>query len=812
MRWSMSWLAASWIGAILCGPMSAQVMQRVSVNSAGEEGNQLSWLPSAISSDGRFVLFQSSATNLVTGDTNGMSDIFLHDRLTGATTRENVSSTGVQANDISFGGSLSADGRYVTFTSAASNLVAGDTSWYDVFVHDHLSGQTSRANVGLAGEQANGTSGGARISADGRFVVFVSDASNLVVGDTNGWNNIFVRDRQSGINERVDLAWNGADGNSDSVGALSISADGRFVAYQSLATNLVADDTNGKQDIFVRDRASGQTLRASVGTGGTQGNNHSERASLSADGRYVVFRSIAENLVPADTNTAWDIFIRDLVAGLTTRASVSSSGTQANGASDEPSISGDGRYVVFTSQASNLVGSDTTSIPGIFIRDSQGGTTERMSLEPGAQQPNGGSGSPFISPDGRVVAFSSSASNLVSLDTNGCPDVFVHDRGTPTPPIITAIVPNVGNVLGSTLGHDAVTIHGSGFPPGHIVMFGSTSAATTYLSPSQLRVDATPPAPGNQFQPVDVTVQTPDGVFTALRAFSYARFGLGMQGSIGEPTIRLVGKPSIQDASGCSLHLDNGPTNGIAILTFDAVPAALPSGVFQAWPVAGSFGNGIQHNVFPIPMAGAGIHAHVLPLLDGYSWLVPILLPTGPPWSALRPVLEFSSLAPYYGIIVQTDANGHAQVSLADMLPWMGGPSGAIRYVGSPLYAQWYALDAASANAYPFIEYSTYAVVATIVVGALVTVATGGTVPAIMIPVLGNLTPSIAMFAMARSASIMIAVGVQLLGLPGEAALAFSVFSSRRPSASVGAIVEDIVQQQLQNFSGSQGIRFVLQR
>jgi hypothetical protein len=285
---------------------------RVSVATDGSQGNSFSSRAS-ISADGRFVAFESPASNLVAGDTNGTYDVFVHDRTTGATTRVSVATDGTQGNSGSGRVSISADGRFVAFQSSASNLVAGDTNLaYDVFVHDRTTGATTRVSVATDGTQGNSNSAYPNPSADGRFVAFVSLASNLVAGDTNGVEDIFVHDRTTGATTRVSVATDGSQGNGYSAGS-HISADGRFVAFDSRASNLVAGDTNGTSDVFVHDRTTGATTRVSVATDGSQGNSDSWLGlrSLSADGRFVAFDSSASNLVAGDTNGAGDIFVHE---------------------------------------------------------------------------------------------------------------------------------------------------------------------------------------------------------------------------------------------------------------------------------------------------------------------------------------------------------------------------------------------------------------------------------------------------------------------------------------------------------------------
>src|SRR5438067_1693678 len=306
---------------------SAQTTERVSVDSAGNE--QIGpppdgpTPPPSISADGRFVAFDSRATNLVPGDTNGRSDLLGHDRQTWITERMSVDGAGNQGNSDSDRPLISANGRFVAFNSRSTNLVPGDTNGTsDVFVHDRQTGTTERVSVDNTGNQGNGGSGVVAISADGRFVAFVSTATNLVPGDTNGVLDVFVHDRQTGTTERVSVDSAGNQGNGGSA-VFAISADGRFVAFVSSATNLVPGDTNGGQDVFVHDRRTGTTERVSVDSAGTESNGSSERPAISADGRFVAFWSSATNLVTGDTNGTSDVFVHDRGAPATVTTTVS---------------------------------------------------------------------------------------------------------------------------------------------------------------------------------------------------------------------------------------------------------------------------------------------------------------------------------------------------------------------------------------------------------------------------------------------------------------------------------------------------------
>jgi Tol biopolymer transport system component/Ca2+-binding RTX toxin-like protein len=415
-------------------------IERVSVASDGAPGNDESIDPS-ISADGRFVTFTSAASNLVEGDTNASSDIFIYDRVTGLTERVSVASDGMQGVSNSFNPSITADGRFVTFASFANNLVQEDTNGQgDIFVHDVVTGLTERVSLNSEGAQGNGASSAPSISADGRFVTFASSASNLVLGDTNARTDIFRHDRETGLTLFASLTSDGAQGNGTSF-APSLTADGRFVAFESRATNLVLADNNSAYDVFVYDAESGLVEQVSLASDGAQGNGTSRSPSISTDGRFVTFTSDASNLVQGDTNASSDIFIHDRVTGLTERVSLASEGSQANSGSFSPSISADGRFVTFSSDASNLVQVDINTTGDIFIHDRVTGVTELISLADDGTQFIFRSSDPSISADGRFVTFSSSTSVLVPGDPNPVNDIFVVDNPlftTDTPDLITS--------------------------------------------------------------------------------------------------------------------------------------------------------------------------------------------------------------------------------------------------------------------------------------------------------------------------------------------------------------------------------------
>ena len=366
----------------IAGVAHAAPAKRVSVATGGAQGTGGTSDDPAISTNGRFVAFHSGATGLVSGDTNGKDDVFVHDRLTGVTERVSLTHTGAQASDNSWEPSISADGRYVAFTSAAPDLVPNDTNGrVDIFLRDRIGNTTQRISLDSGELESNGTSSAPAISGNGLFVAFVSEATNLVPGDTTSGLNgvdVFVRDWSGGTTERVSVMTGGGQAGSGPAYPPSISADGRFVTFSSRKTDLVPGDTNTFGDVFLHDRASDATTRISVGAGGSQAvGGESHQPTISPDGRFIVFTSRATNLVAADSNTQEDIFIRDRTAGTTVRVNLSSTGAQAtSGSSYNGSISADARFVAFMSLATNLIPNDTNSRSDIFLRDRTAGTTD----------------------------------------------------------------------------------------------------------------------------------------------------------------------------------------------------------------------------------------------------------------------------------------------------------------------------------------------------------------------------------------------------------------------------------------------------
>jgi IPT/TIG domain-containing protein len=514
---------------------AGQTTTRVSVATDGTPGNGRSGEQGefdlvSVSANGRWVAFNSVASNLVPDDTNRVLDVFLRDREDGMTTRVSQSSFGTEGNAASgnFLQGISADGRYVAFGSNASNLVPRDANGRsDVFVHDRVTGATICASVDASGRQGAGDSWSPVLSADGRYVAFESLAA-LVPGPPRSERDVLVHDRDADGNGIFDepggistarVSADSADvpGNGSSYHP-SISASGRFVAFESYASNLASGAPGTTYQIFLRDRdADGNgvfdepglssTIRVDFGPGGSPANGWSLHPWLSADARFVSFHSDATNLVAGDQNGARDVFVEDLATGTTSRVSVDSQGREADAASQKSALSADGRYVVFTSLASNLVTGDGNGVADVFLHDRSTGSTTRASVALGAADPDGASVYPAISADGAVVVFTSAATDLVAGDAGGVEDVFAVVRATPE---ISSVAPSIG----PSRGGDVVRVSGADLaaadPPR--VAFGGAAAEVLEWSPASLVV-RTPPGDGI----VDVTV-TARGVAGRLAA------------------------------------------------------------------------------------------------------------------------------------------------------------------------------------------------------------------------------------------------------------------------------------------------------
>lgn len=422
---------------------------KVSVSSSGEWGDGESNIETSgsyqMSPTGRYVVFSSSATNLVPNDTNGMEDVFLRDRVLGKTTRVSVSYDGSQINDnvpllVSDEPVVSADGRYVAFRSNSKHVVPGDSNDIsDVFVRDMLTGTNTMVTRGLnsstvvlpAGVDPLWAQSPHSITPNGRYIVFGSSAINLVPNDNNNEGDVFIWDRiaegQANKIKRVSVDFQGGNADDGSYGG-SVSDSGRYVAFESDANDLIYKKVGINRDVFVRDLETKQTKLVSESTDGKPGNGASSFAEISGDGHYVLFHSSASDLVQSDSNGASDVFIRDIVTDAPIeRVSVDKNGNDAESNSYAGDISYDGHYVSFFSNATDLISNDDNFVPDVFRRNMVSKKTELVPVSSNFfDNADGPSSSSAITADGRYVAFTSSATNIL-VGENDIDDVFVRD-------------------------------------------------------------------------------------------------------------------------------------------------------------------------------------------------------------------------------------------------------------------------------------------------------------------------------------------------------------------------------------------------
>ncbi|MBI1851940.1 MAG: PD40 domain-containing protein [Planctomycetes bacterium] len=508
--------------SVTCGTAVAQSTTRASVATNGDESNGYSYLAS-ITPDGRYVVFSSDAQNLVPGGIINYGNLFVRDRESGVTTLDSVDSGGAPFGVVAYATSISADGRYLVFEASGG----------DKWIRDRVA-----ASSILIGRVTGFTNEHPTISGDGRFVVFQSDGDYVVPGDTNHATDVFVYDRDADGNglfdepgyvmtHRVSVNATGAQANRSSWLGLadgkSISEDGRFVVFSSYATNLAGSDTNDRTDIFVHDDVSGGIVRVSVGSAGEEANGSSDDSSISSDGRFVVFSSVASNLVPNDTNGVADVFWHDLMTGSTQRVSLTHTGNQLGTPSSAPRISPGGRYVAFESADAFVVSNDRNGVGDVFVRDMELGFTRRVSVDSSGNEGNGISREASLSSSGRFVAFAGGATNLVPSDTNDSWDVFVRDARFDvwllTPP------------TGSESGGEHVRLVGPTFAPANDsrIFFGEREAEIVDAAAGQLIV-RTPPGRGT----VSVSIFDAAGEGTAPVAYRYVSPGFAVRyGNVG---------------------------------------------------------------------------------------------------------------------------------------------------------------------------------------------------------------------------------------------------------------------------------------
>lgn len=411
--------------AVRCGGV-----RRAAEDKDGNQAN--SWSDGPVwSPDGTKIAFLSGSSNLVPGDTNNAADLFVKDLYSNAIQRISTDSNGAQANDASSQPTWSPDGAKIAFTSDATNLVPGDTNdGEDIFVKDLATGAVQRVSVDKDGNQATGPEGSGSWSPawspQGQMIAFATAADSLVAGDANHMEDVFLKNLVTGDIQIASRRANGVQANENSTDPVW-SPDGTKIAFISNATNLGPADANGTtEDVMVKDLASGEVSLVSANVDGTSGNKQSTSPSWSRDGSRIAFVSHASDLVDDDTNDSADVFVKNLSNGILVRVSTNKDGQQANSLSRVPSWSPDGTKIAFSSFATNLVPGETVTVGHVYVKDLATGEVRIASKNAMGEQANAWAGDPAWSPAGAKVAFVSGATNLsTAIDTNAMPEVFV---------------------------------------------------------------------------------------------------------------------------------------------------------------------------------------------------------------------------------------------------------------------------------------------------------------------------------------------------------------------------------------------------
>jgi len=443
IRPAASLIAAAFAVSATATVQAQERFQRITVATDGAEANRHNSGPAFVSADGRHVAYSSNATNLAPNDANNNLDVFVRDRVAGTTVLISATPAGKSGNGRSDVADLSEDGRFVLFSSHATDFVAGDTNLdYDAYVcdrdpdanglFDEGNATIVRASLGNSGQQPNGRSIAGSISSDGRFVAFESEASNLVAGDGNHFTDVFVRDLVAGTTERVDVSSAGAESDRYADTA-RISRDGRYVAFSTAATNLAPGDANGARDVYLRDRTAGTTERVSIGEAGAEGTHDANKFAMARDGQRFAWESWSANLVAGDGNNVPDVFLRDRAAGTTVRASVSDEGVEGDRASTDAFLSADGEWLLFVSDSRNLAGIETNQTVDVFLREIASGHLIKLSVHATGVEGDARSSGLAISDGGAIAVIYSDSFDLIGGDANGFFDLLVRDRTIPDP-------------------------------------------------------------------------------------------------------------------------------------------------------------------------------------------------------------------------------------------------------------------------------------------------------------------------------------------------------------------------------------------
>ncbi len=494
---------------------------RVSVTTAGIQSAGGSVVATDLSPDGRYVVFTSDSATLVPNDTNNATDVFLRDNQAKTTERISITDGDVQSALGGYQGLVSANGRFVAFMSDSEDLIIGDTNLStDVFVRDRQLGTTTRVSRRNGGGQGDGGSYLQAMTPDGRYILFASDSENLIgLIDQNFSTDVYLRDTAgSGTTTRVSVATDGTEGDLESFGG-SISDDGRYVAFVSNASNFDINDSGVYTDVFVRDRTALTTTRITGFADGTEGDGDSASVVISGNGAVVAFDSDASNLVATpDNNMTSDVYAAPAAGGTIERISGNSTGGDSDDYNFVTGLSDNGRFVLFQSGATNLTTMPVTALSNSYLRDRTAGltvlagTTSRMAEPSNLDPAVAGSVPGAISGDGRYIVFTSSATDVTDTDTNGVvPDLY--QRSNPVPFIFFASPATIARGTSGT-----IALHGSGLHAGSLVLMGVgvNVTGTTLVSDSQLNVTVTVAADAEvgPHMPLIVDAGTGAGAFT----------------------------------------------------------------------------------------------------------------------------------------------------------------------------------------------------------------------------------------------------------------------------------------------------------
>jgi Tol biopolymer transport system component len=494
---------------------SGQLLRGDRLSTGAAQTTGISLAP-AISADGRFVSFNSASTGFVSGDINGLADIYVHDLSLGLNQRAALPG-GVMADGASGEASISRDGRYVVFASAATNLVEEAASGRHIFIHDRIARTTLRMSRGNG--WANADSDSPVVSGNGQWIAYRSAATNLVSNDSNGKPDVFIIQRGNVSTQRLSVSGFSTQVTAGTIlGPVTLNGDGNLAVFRATDTTLVAGDTNGVEDVFLRNRSASVTTLVSADAAGVPGNGHSTQSIISDDGSRVAFSSLATNLLSGDSNGVVDIYVKMLADGSVLRASSDAAGVPGNGASSEPSLSSDGRYVAFVSAASNLVAGDDNGRSDVFVKDLLTGNIVRANLSATAQQGTGGDCSaPALSGNGQQVGFVCAQAGLVDGVTAGMPQAFARQLQSGALYLLSASASGQPGNAASTTGARTLADNGllafstaaDNLMPGDTQRFADVfvgQARTTPIATTTTMITAHTPDPTVLGQPYAISV------------------------------------------------------------------------------------------------------------------------------------------------------------------------------------------------------------------------------------------------------------------------------------------------------------------